>query len=134
MKTYQVTYQGGEYTITAASDLDAILLVPSNIAMFAAWSIEVTEIKPEVKEPSIKIRALKLAHAIKQAYTSFSSALRVAYRVLKCTNAKRQIMRGLSNAAHLCSKLGLRDKSYALATAYSVLFCLPKLPALRGVK
>ena len=91
----------------------------------------IEETAMQVKEQSIKTRALKLAHAIRPAYISFSSALRVAYRVLRSRCALHQVMRGLSNAAHLCGKLGLKDKSYTLAKAYSVLFCLPVIPALK---
>lgn len=82
---------------------------------------------------SIKIRALKLAHNIKTAYTSFSSALRVAYRIIKCDSAKRQVMRGLQRAYTLCEKLGLVSKSDALFNAFLVLLDLPAMPALKKI-
>lgn len=44
MKKYKVTYEGGSYIIKAANELEAVLQVPVAVIMYAAWSIEVTEV------------------------------------------------------------------------------------------
>lgn len=76
-------------------------------------------------------QVIALADKLMLAYSSYTAALVAAYRSIFDVNAKRRIMHGLSNAAHLCGKLGLKEESYQLAKAYSALFCLPVIPALR---
>lgn len=118
---------------------DLISLAKDSISFNAAYFDNVCEcwviayqVKP-VKQPSIKTQALKLAHSIKSAYSSFSSALKVAYAILKDKSGAtlRKVRSGLQRAYHLLEQLGDSTAADKAFNAFLALFDLPKLPALR---
>lgn len=82
---------------------------------------------------SIKQQALKLAHAIKIAYSSFSSALRVAFAIVKDKSGAtlRKTKDAMQRAYHLLESLNYATQADKMFAAFMHLVQLPKLPALR---
>lgn len=67
---------------------------------------------------NINKQALKLAHSIKAAYSSFRVALLVAYKALKDSKARLTILSGLDKANQAFSKLKQPAKCAAMFSAW----------------
>ena len=77
---------------------------------------------------NINSRALKLAHEIKTAYSSFRVALLVAYKVLKGSKTARlTILSGLDKASQAMSKLNQPVKCANLVLAWLAIWDLDYL-------
>jgi 2,3-bisphosphoglycerate-independent phosphoglycerate mutase len=76
---------------------------------------------------NINSRALKLAHEIKPAYSSFRLALIAAYKAIKSTADNFRISYAMIEAATALYALNLKDKAKQLMDAWEVLYDLEYL-------
>lgn len=76
---------------------------------------------------NINKQALKLAHAIKAAYSSFRVALLVAYKALKDSKARLTILNGLDKATQAFSKLKQPVKCACMFNAWVAIWNLDYL-------
>lgn len=78
-------------------------------------------------------KVLKLAHQLKGAYSSFATALRIAYAIVKDKSGRtlRKIRSAMGRIYTMLDKIGETLKADKVFTAFCYLLDLPKLPALR---
>ena len=68
------------------------------------------------------VLALRLAHAIKAAYSSFRRALLAAYAILRSKDKARKIVYAMLSACTCLCKLGQLDKSKGIRKASLAVF------------
>lgn len=76
---------------------------------------------------NINKQALRLAHAIKAAYSSYRVALLVAYKALKDNKARLTILSGLDKATQAFSKLNQPGKCAVMFNAWVAIWNLDYL-------
>ena len=77
-----------------------------------------------MKTINLNQQALKLAHQLKPAYSSFRAALLVAYKVLRSYIDKLAIMAAMVRVSNRLYELEQLDKYFAVNRAWAVLFTL----------
>jgi len=80
-----------------------------------------------MKTTNINKQALKLAHSIKQAYSSFRLALIAAYKIVKSTIERLKVLAGLTLASVSLTRLAIYDKAYVLNQAWLTIYNLDYL-------
>jgi uncharacterized membrane protein len=80
-----------------------------------------------MKHSNINKTAMALAHSIKGAYSSFRLALITAYKVVKSTTERLQVLAGLALASVSLTKLAIYDKVYAINQAWLAIYNLEYL-------